>query len=148
MEFEGFGPSHNKIEILLDQKLIRIVPWSLQTYYLNIFSIYITQRITKHNINYVSLSPHWSPIGATLFSLQSNCQKCDHCQSLAPSATAGDFSLRSNLFTGLFSECPFSKSLQPQPMMIPMGSNGLQWGKIGKQICDSLRLFCVFSCGK
>ena len=28
MEMLGFGPSHNKAEMLLDQKLIRIIPRS------------------------------------------------------------------------------------------------------------------------
>ena len=37
MEVWGFGPSHNKIENLLDQKLIRIIPRSFSTYHFNIF---------------------------------------------------------------------------------------------------------------
>ena len=61
MEFEGFGPSHNKIEKLLDQSWSEQFPVAFKP----IIQIYFLLKNLKtwQQIAYIifAISPHWSP---------------------------------------------------------------------------------------
>ena len=51
IEFGGVGPSHNKTDMLLDPKLIKIIPRSFSINSLNIFPIEMVQQMQKRMPN-------------------------------------------------------------------------------------------------